>query len=125
MGGLWRNASGGKPLMGVSGHSILYVPMINLIQCMGGMALIPKSCSYYAKNVLKIAIFKMIFGPFGARYYPLYYTRNPMIDCFTVETFHNVCSKEKSDSLYGYYGCNGKNVLKNRSFFVIFEIFGA
>ena len=81
-----------------------------------------------AQNMWKIANFGrflMIFGPFGARYHPLYYTRNPMIDCFTVGTFHNVYSKEKSDSLYGYYGCNGKNVLKNRSFFVIFEIFGA
>ena len=79
-----------------------------------------------AQNMWKIANFGrflMIFGPFGARYHPLYYTRNPMIDCFTVGTFHNVYSKEKSDSLYGYYGCNGKNVLKNRSFLVIFGDF--
>ena len=103
------------------GHSILYVTMRNLIQCMGDMALMPK---IYEKWPI-LGDFLMIFGPFGARYHPLYYTRNPMIDCFTVGTFHNVYSKEKSDSLYGYYGCNGKNVLKNRSFFVIFEIFGA
>ena len=46
-----------------------------------------------------------------------------MNDYFMFWTFHNVYSKEKSDSLYGYYGCNGKNVLKNRSFLVIFGDF--
>ena len=83
------------------------------------------SNGHYMWKIANFGRFLMIFGPFGARYHPLHYTRNPMIDCFTVGTFHNVYSKEKSDSLYGYYGCNGKNVLKNRSFFVIFEIFGA
>ena len=54
-----------------------------------------------AKNMWKIANFwwfLMIFGPFGARDHPLYYTRNPMNDCFTVGTFHIVYSKVKSDS---------------------------
>ena len=54
-----------------------------------------------AQNMWKIVNFGwflMIFGPFGARYHPLYYTRNPMNDCFTVGTFHNVYSKVKSDS---------------------------
>ena len=80
-----------------------------------------------AQNMWKIANFGrflMIFGPFGARYHPLYYTRHPMIDCFTVGTFHNVCSKEKSDSLYGYYGCNGKNVLKTGHFLWFLRFLG-
>ena len=76
------------------------------------------------KNSQFWTIFDDFFGPFGARYHPLYYTRNPMIDCFTVGTFHNVYSKEKSDSLYGYHGCNGKNVLKTGHFLWFLRFLG-
>ena len=40
-----------------------------------------------------------------------------MNDCFTIETFHCVYSKAKSDSSWGWYGYYSKNVLKNSPFF--------
>ena len=47
-------------------HSIVYVPMINLIPCMGDMALMPKLCEKYAI----FWWFLMIFGTFGAHIWP-------------------------------------------------------
>ena len=47
------------------GHTIMYVPMRNLIQCMGDMALMPK----YVKINIFLWFF-IIFGIFGARIWP-------------------------------------------------------
>ena len=48
------------------GHSIMYVPMRNLIQCMGDMALMPKICEKYPI----LGVYFMIFGTFGAQIGP-------------------------------------------------------
>ena len=78
------------------GHSILYVTMKNLIQCMGDIALMPKICEN-----------SQFLGPLEPRWDPISFSRHPMNDYFIFGTLNHVCTKEKFDSMYGWYGSNG------------------
>ena len=67
--------------------------------------------------------FLVILGPLEPRYDTISYSRCPMNDYFIFGTFHNVCTNEKFDSMYGWYGSNAQNMWKIAFLFVIFDDF--
>ena len=50
------------------GHTIMYVQMINLIQCMGNLALMPKLCGKYPILGDFLMIFWDILSPDNTQY---------------------------------------------------------
>ena len=102
------------------GHSILYVTMRNLIQCMGDMALMAIMCEKWPIFMW----FLMIFWTFGVQMGPISFTRRPMNDYFIFGTLNHVCTKEKFDSMYGWYGSNGHYMWKIANFGDFWWFFG-
>ena len=57
-----------------------------------------------AQNMWKIAFFSYFWwflGSLEPGYDPIFYSRCPMNDYFIFGTFHNVCTNETFDSMYG------------------------
>ena len=102
------------------GHSIMYVPKRNLIQCMGDMALMAIMCEKWPIFMW----FLMIFWTFGVQMGPISFTRRPMNDYFIFGTLNLVCTNEKFDSMYGWYGSNAQNMWKIANFGWFLMIFG-
>ena len=48
-----------------------------------------------------LGLFFRSSGPLEPRHHPTYYSRNPMNDWISIETFHNVYTNGKFDSMYG------------------------
>ena len=106
----------------------MYVPMRNVIQCMGDMALMPKICK---KKTLKKKKKKPIFGnfwrflgPLEPRWDPISFSRRPMNDNFIFGALNHVCTKEKFDLMYGWYGSNGHYMWKIANFGDFWWFFG-
>ena len=94
------------------GHSIMCVPKRNLIQCMGDMALMAIMCEKWPI----LCDFLWFFGPLEARWDPIFFTRRHMNDYFIFWTLNLVCTNEKFDSMYGWYGSNAQNMWKIANF---------
>jgi len=80
------------------------------------------------QNMWKIANFGwflMIFlGPLEPRWDPISFSRHPMNDNFIFGTLNHVCTKEKFDSMYGWYGSNGHYMWKIANFGDFWWFFG-
>ena len=55
-------------------------------------------------------------GPLEPRKDPISYSRCPMNDYFIFGTLNHVCTNEKFDSMYGWYGSNAQNMWKIANF---------
>ena len=67
---------------------------------------------------------KMIFGTFGAPIGPYILLQMPYEWLIQHWEFHNVCTNEKFDSMYGWYGSNAKKMWKIANFGLFLMIFG-
>ena len=90
--------------------------------CICDMALIPKLCE---KTHNLVDLKNIFFWTFGVHIWPHILSRHYTNTCnyFIFWTLTYVCTKEKFDSIYGWYGSNGHYVWKMANFYVIFYDF--
>ena len=100
-------------------HTNMYIPMRHFIQCMGDMALMPIIC----EKLQILGDFWWFFGPLEPRWDPISFTTRHMNDYFIFGTLNHVCTNEKFDSMYGWYGSNPQNMWKMANFYVMFYDF--
>ena len=93
----------------------------SLLIKMGDMALMPIIC----EKLQILGDFWWFFGPLEPRWDPISFTTRHMNDYFIFETLNHVCTNEKFDSMYRWYGStsNAQNMWKIANFFVIFDDF--
>ena len=68
--------------------------------------------------------FWIFLGPLEPRWDPISFSRHPMNDNFIFGTLNHVCTKEKFDSMYGWYGSNGHYMWKIANFGDFWWFFG-